>query len=74
MSALAGSIAALPEREKLVLSLYYEQELNMEEVGGVLGLDKSTVCRVHGRALLMLREMLADWRAETAGPLSGLGD
>jgi RNA polymerase sigma factor FliA len=71
--ALAGSIAALPEREKLVLSLYYEQELNMEEVGAVLGLDKSTVCRVHGRALLMLRDLLADWRTEAVRP-PGSGD
>jgi RNA polymerase sigma factor for flagellar operon FliA len=74
MTALAESIAALPEREKLVLSLYYEQELNMEEVGNVLGLDKSTVCRAHGRALLMLRDVLADWRGEAAEPLPGAGD
>ncbi len=74
MAALAESIAALPEREKLVLSLYYEQELNMEEVGNVLGLDKSTVCRAHGRALLMLRDVLADWRGEAASPPSGSGD
>jgi RNA polymerase sigma factor for flagellar operon FliA len=74
MTALAESIAALPEREKLVLSLYYEQELNMEEVGKVLDLDKSTVCRVHGRALLMLRGKLADWRATSAGQTSGSGD
>jgi len=59
--ALAGSIASLPERERLVVSLYYEHELNMEEVGEVLGLDKSTVSRSHGRALLMLRNALADW-------------
>jgi RNA polymerase sigma factor FliA len=74
MTALAESIAALPEREKLVLSLYYEQELNMEEVGSVLGLDKSTVCRVHGRALLMLRDVLADWRGGAAETPSGSGD
>jgi RNA polymerase sigma factor FliA len=74
MTALAESIAALPEREQLVLSLYYEQELNMEEVGAVLGLDKSTVCRVHGRALLMLREVLGDWGAEAASLLPGSGD
>ncbi|HYM72452.1 MAG TPA: sigma-70 family RNA polymerase sigma factor, partial [Stellaceae bacterium] len=73
MAALAESIAALPEREKLVLSLYYEQELNMDEVGAVLGLDKSTVSRVHGRALLMLRGALADWRADAAEP-PGSGD
>ena len=66
MAALADSIAALPEREKLVLSLYYEQELNMEEVGAVLGLDKSTVCRVHGRALLMLRDVLAETESDVA--------
>jgi RNA polymerase sigma factor for flagellar operon FliA len=74
MTALADSIAALPEREKLVLSLYYEQELNMEEVGAVLGLDKSTVCRVHGRALLMLRHVMADWHAETPPSRLGSGD
>ena len=74
MEALAQSIAALPEREKLILSLYYEQELNMEEVGAVLGLDKSTVCRAHGRALLMLRDIMADWRAEPASPPTGPGD
>jgi RNA polymerase sigma factor FliA len=74
MVALAESISALPEREKLVLSLYYEQELNMEEVGVVLGLDKSTVCRVHGRALLMLREILSNWRTEATSPSPGSGD
>jgi RNA polymerase sigma factor FliA len=74
MTALAEAIGVLPEREKLVLSLYYEQELNMEEVGAVLGLDKSTVCRVHGRALLMLRDVLAGWRAETASATPGSGD
>ena len=74
MTALSESIASLPEREKLVLSLYYEQELNMEEVGAVLGLDKSTVCRVHGRALLMLRDVLGDWVAEAASLLPGSGD
>ena len=63
-AALTESIAALPERERLVVSLYYEHELNMEEVGKVLGLNKSTVCRAHGRALLMLRSALGDWHGE----------
>lgn len=67
LADLARSIAELPEREKLVVSLYYEHELNMDEVGKVLGLDKSTVCRVHGRALLMLRAALGGWGA-TGGP------
>jgi len=73
MAFLATAIAALPEREKLVLSLYYEQELNMEEVGAVLDLDKSTVSRVHGRALLMLRDIMADWRGEAAVTRPGPG-
>jgi RNA polymerase sigma factor FliA len=60
-AALAASIALLPERERLVVSLYYEHELNMEEVGQILGVDKSTISRSHGRALLMLRGALADW-------------
>ena len=74
MSALAESIAELPEREKLVVSLYYEHELNMEEVGKVLGLDKSTVCRAHGRALLMLRSRMADWQPGRDEPTPEMGD
>ena len=70
MAALAESIALLPEREKLVVSLYYEHELNMDEVGKVLGLNKSTVSRTHGRALLMLRSALGDWSAADATPLA----
>jgi RNA polymerase sigma factor FliA len=60
-AALGKSIASLPTRERLVVSLYYEHELNMEEVGQVLGLNKATISRSHGRALLMLRHALADW-------------
>ena len=72
LAALTGSIALLPEREQLVLSLYYEHELNMDEVGKVLGLNKSTVCRAHGRALLMLRNTLGDWsEAGISQPVAG---
>ena len=72
LAALTGSIASLPERERLVLSLYYEHELSMDEVGKVLGLSKSTVCRAHGRALLMLRNALADWsEAGISQPVAG---
>jgi RNA polymerase sigma factor for flagellar operon FliA len=73
LAELVRSIAALPEREKIVVSLYYEQELNMDEVGKVLGLDKSTVCRVHGRALVMLRAALDGWGAERRTP-AAMGD
>jgi RNA polymerase sigma factor for flagellar operon FliA len=73
-AALDAAIAALPERERLVVSLYYEHELNMEEVGRVLGLNKSTVCRAHGRALLRLRSALGEGDAERMGSLSPAGE
>jgi RNA polymerase sigma factor FliA len=72
VAALTESVASLPQREQLVLSLYYEHELNMDEVGKVLGLNKSTVCRAHGRALLMLRNALGDWsEAGISQPVAG---
>lgn len=60
---LADSIRRLPEREKLVLSLYYERELNLKEIGAVLGVSESRVCQIHGQALIRLRAM-HDERAE----------
>jgi RNA polymerase sigma factor for flagellar operon FliA len=52
---LAGLIAALPERERLVLALYYDDELNLAEIGRVLGVTESRVCQIHSQALLRLR-------------------
>ncbi|HEY8585920.1 MAG TPA: RNA polymerase sigma factor FliA [Rhodanobacter sp.] len=61
--ALVGAIEGLPEREQLVMSLYYEQELNLKEIGAVLGVSESRVCQIHGQAVIRLRARLADWRA-----------
>jgi len=63
-SHLADAIRALPERERLVLSLYYEQELNLREIGAVLNVSESRVCQIHGQALLRLRGKLPDWVAK----------
>lgn len=60
-TTVAESIAALPEREQLVLSLYYDEELNLKEIGEVLGVTESRVCQIHGQALSRLRARLADW-------------
>ena len=60
--ALVEAITALPEREQLVMSLYYEQELNLKEIGAVLGVSESRVCQIHGQAVIRLRARLADWR------------
>jgi RNA polymerase sigma factor for flagellar operon FliA len=59
--AIAAAVRALPERERLVLSLYYEQELNLKEIGAVLKVTESRVCQLHGQALLRLRALLAEW-------------
>ena len=53
--ALAAAIQALPEREALVMSLYYEEELNLKEIGEVLGVTESRVCQIHGQALARVR-------------------
>src|SRR5690606_40808389 len=60
--ALAEAIDGLPERERLVLSLYYEQELNLREIGAVLGVSESRACQIHGQAAVRLRARLGDWR------------
>ncbi len=52
---LAAAIGTLPEREQLVLSLYYEQELNLKEIGAVLEVTESRVCQIHGQAVMRLR-------------------
>lgn len=61
---LATAIDGLPEREKLVLSLYYEQELNLREIGAVIGVTESRVCQIHGQAMVRLRARLRDARDE----------
>jgi RNA polymerase sigma factor FliA len=52
---LADAIRDLPDREQLILSLYYKEELTMREVSEVLGISESRVCQLHARALTRLR-------------------
>lgn len=59
--ALAQAIMALPERERLVLSLYYDDELNLREIGEVLEVSESRVSQISTQAILRLRARLADW-------------
>lgn len=60
--ALAQAINELPERERLVMSMYYDDELNLKEIGAVLKVTESRVCQLHGQALLRLKSKLAQWR------------
>lgn len=59
--ALASAIMGLPERERLVISLYYDEELNLREIGEVLNLSESRVSQISTQAVLRLRARLADW-------------
>ena len=56
------AIGSLPEREQLVMSLYYDEDLNLREIGDVLGVTESRVCQIHAQAVLRLRARLRDWR------------
>lgn len=58
---LAEAIRNLPEREQLVMQLYYDEELNLREIGEVLGVSESRVSQIHGRILLKLRAGLTEW-------------
>lgn len=56
--ALADAIAHLPEREKVVLTLYYYEGLTLAEIGQVLGVTESRICQIHTKAVLHLRGKL----------------
>jgi RNA polymerase sigma factor for flagellar operon FliA len=72
-TALGGAISELPEREQLVLSLYYEQEMNLREIGAVLSVSESRVCQIHGQAMLRLRARLGEWRGSQEDEEDGHG-
>jgi RNA polymerase sigma factor for flagellar operon FliA len=55
---LVQGIEALPEREKLMMALYYEQDLNLREIGEVMGVTESRVCQLHSQAVARLRSRL----------------
>jgi RNA polymerase sigma factor for flagellar operon FliA len=63
---LAEAINRLPEREKIVLTLYYYEGLTLAEIGVVLGVTESRVCQIHTKAVLQLRSKMAAAERETA--------
>jgi len=58
---LVNAIKGLPERERLVMALYYDEELNLREIGEILGVSESRVCQIHGQALIRLRARMEEW-------------
>ncbi len=75
---LTDAIDELPERERLVLTLYYYEELTMKEIGLTLGVVESRVSQIHSAAVLRLRVALAALRSEGGrlkkGPMRGSGE
>ena len=63
---LTGAIANLPDRERLVMTLYYYEEMTMREIGLALGVVESRVSQVHGSAVVHLRAALKDLAAHGA--------
>ena len=59
LQLVADAIEGLPEKEKLVISLYYKEGITMREVGGVLNVTESRVSQIHTRAMLRLRSRLS---------------
>ena len=55
---VSDTIGGLPEKERLVVSLYYYEDLNMKEIGGILGITESRVCQIHTKAMSRLRNKL----------------
>lgn len=61
--ALMQAVGILPEREKQLMGMYYEQDMNFKEIGQVLGVSESRVCQLHGQAISRLRSRLREWHA-----------
>ncbi len=59
--ALVAAIEDLPERERHVMAMYYEQDMNLKEIGAVLGVTESRVSQLHSQAVARLRGKLKGW-------------
>jgi RNA polymerase sigma factor for flagellar operon FliA len=59
--ALVEAIKNLPEREQYVMSMYYEQDMNLKEIAAVLGVTESRVCQLHSQSIARLRVKMREW-------------
>ena len=70
---LIGAIEDLPEKERLVLSLYYYEEFTMKEIGALLGVNESRVSQLHTKAMLRLRGKLGKVISDRESALKAAG-
>lgn len=68
---LVDAIARLPEREKLMMALYYEQDLNLREIGEIMGVTESRVSQLHSQAIARLRARIAGELPKVVGKRKG---
>ncbi len=61
LTSLAGAISQLPERERLVMALYYDEELNLKEIGAVLGVSESRISQILSQATVRVRGKVDGW-------------
>jgi RNA polymerase sigma factor for flagellar operon FliA len=62
VDSLSESIEGLPEKERIVVTLYYYEELNLKEIGAVLSLTESRICQLHSQAIMRLRTKMKSYR------------
>lgn len=62
---LSAAIGGLPEKERLVMAMYYDEELNMREIGVLMGVSEARICQIHGQALMRIRARLG-WGGKDA--------
>lgn len=60
---LISAIDDLPERERNLMGMYYEQDMNLKEIGAVMGVSESRICQLHSQAVARLRAKMKPWKA-----------
>ena len=64
--ALDEAMAKLPERERLIMALYYDEEMNLKEIGSILDVSELRICQIQGQAAKRLRTHLSGWEDQIA--------
>jgi len=59
--ALSEAMTKLPKRERLIMALYYDEEMNLKEIGSILGVSESRIYQIQGQAAQRLRANLNGW-------------